>query len=131
MGEGYTVRCTACGWSRDDLMTGAGWLYSDLESVLDAVELPWRGEVRALLREGRVHARDFRCALHRCPGCGDISSHLVVDLALKGGGSFHTRFHCAHCGTELVPVLLKEIKRGPCPACGRKALTCEMSMLWD
>ncbi|MGA9750186.1 MAG: hypothetical protein WBS54_00175 [Acidobacteriota bacterium] len=131
MGEGYTVRCTACGWSRSDLMTGVGWVYSDLENVLDAIEPPWRGEVRALLKEGRVLTNNLGHALHRCPGCGDISSHFVVDLALKGGGSFHTRFHCTLCGTELVHTSPGELKRAPCPACGRKALTSEETMLWD
>ncbi len=131
MGEGYSVRCAECGWSRSPLMTGVGVAYCDLEDVLDVIELPWRGEVLALLREGRVLTNNFGHALHCCPGCGDISSHFVVDLALKGGGTYHTRFQCTLCGTELVPASPEELKRAPCPACGRKALTCQEALLWD
>jgi len=73
----------------------------------------------------------FYHAIHRCPSCGDISSHLVVDLRLKDGGSFHAPYHCTRCGTELIPVFPRELNGAPCPACRRKALTCEMTCLWD
>jgi DNA-directed RNA polymerase subunit RPC12/RpoP len=131
MGEGWTVRCATCGWSRDNLRTGVGWAYHDLLAVLNAIELPYREEVRALLDEKADVQADCGHELFRCPSCGGITSRMAVRLKVKGGRTYRTRFYCTKCGTELKAVKPGQINGAPCPNCGGEALVCEQSMVWD
>ena len=131
MGEGWTVRCAACGWRRENLKTGVGWAYHDLRAVLDGVELPYREEIRALLDEKAEARADYGHELYRCPACRAITSRLAVRLRVTGGRTYRTRFYCARCGKELKAVTPAQLNGAPCPTCGHEALVCEQTMLWD
>jgi len=138
---GYTIRyhCPACHYTFDAQL-GGGMLFWSLRNVLTSLGPSRRRTVSKILddldTDGSHSDKNFiyEYAIFRSPETGLYYDRFYVKILSPKDGSvlYETIYKCPK--TKVAMELVEndeDIKKRPCPECGKKGMLGEMYELWD
>lgn len=130
MGDRYEIRCSNCDYHKEADF-GVGMLYSSLEAILDIIHYRRRREIQAIIDNYEIRSSEYRHAAFGCPNCHSIYNRLYIRILYGNSGVYETRFKCRHCRNVLNELTPEDVSKRPCPVCGERSLSVEMTMNWD
>lgn len=138
MGSGISILCQNCGYEKS-FMLGIGMMYSSLENVIDLVHYTRRKRILDILQNHKVLKHEdiwdnplYEHRLYRCIDCNQLYERFYVKIEYNDNKIYETKFKCSKCKNELKAVENEEnVKKYPCPECGKKELHIHGELLWD
>jgi len=129
MGQGITIECKSCDYV-ETFYLGIGFMYSSLENVIELISPIRKENVLNILQCKDIHDVSYEHKLFVCPKCTRLMSRFDFSITYNDNQVYKPYFRCPECRKKLVP-LTEPIENKPCPKCGRKTLTQNMSIMLD
>ena len=137
MGQNFSIECSNCDYSFKDVTIGVGYLFGNIDDLLNGLKGEDKKKVQLLHNRKSIHhyySRGF--SLYQCPDCHSLENKCHLDLYdSKGELLFATHSYCDLCQknreylyedfeSDTVPGLY-------CPKCHKNIINISLGSLWD
>lgn len=124
MGNGYEIRCEACG-REDQFLLGRGFL-----PLEDLGEIQGDGLFRTLAEHPGALFLSQR-VLATCDACSEAQAVPIGEIELAGKTLYRSQPVCGSCGESVQETCIEDLVSRPCLACGAGPVVIATYIDWD
>ena len=137
MGQSYFIECPKCQYQSKEIILGVGFLFGNVENIIDTLKGHDKEQVQRLLNEKLIHTHYSKgFSVYQCQECHSLDNKVHLTLYdIEGGLLFRSESYCGDCqkvreympednDQETIPDL-------HCPKCNHNTLHFSEGMLWD